>query len=108
MPNGDIVSGASDGVVRIFTESQDRVASAEDLKAFDDKVAAQTVPAQTLERLNLSDEESLNTPGLSAASLTTRYYRLLIRGNRHQSRRTEVRQERICCGGVRGQHNRGC
>lgn len=32
MPNGDIVSGSSDGLVRVFSESEDRWADAEDLK----------------------------------------------------------------------------
>lgn len=32
MSNGDIVSGASDGVVRVFSESDTRWADAEDMK----------------------------------------------------------------------------
>ncbi|TRY96521.1 hypothetical protein DNTS_014704 [Danionella cerebrum] len=37
LPNGDIVVGASDGIIRVFTESEDRVASAQDLQAFEDE-----------------------------------------------------------------------
>lgn len=32
MSNGDIVSGSSDGIVRVFSESEERWADAEDLK----------------------------------------------------------------------------
>ena len=32
MPNGDIVSGSSDGVVRVFSETNERWAEAEELK----------------------------------------------------------------------------
>jgi hypothetical protein len=32
MPNGDIASGSSDGVVRVFSEHDERWADAEDLK----------------------------------------------------------------------------
>lgn len=32
MPNGDIVTGSSDGIVRVFTNSEERWADAEDLK----------------------------------------------------------------------------
>lgn len=45
MPNGDIVTGSSDGVVRIFSDSEERQASTEALKAYDDLVASQALPA---------------------------------------------------------------
>lgn len=45
MPNGDIVSGSSDGVVRIFSSAEERWASSEDLKQYDDAVASQALPA---------------------------------------------------------------
>lgn len=66
MPNGDIVSGCSDGVVRIFSASSDRWASDADLKAYDDKVASQTLPAQQLGDIKKSDlpgPEALAAPG---------------------------------------------
>ena len=43
MPNGDIVSGTSDGFVRIFSTAEERWASAEDLKTFEDEIAGQTI-----------------------------------------------------------------
>ena len=43
MPNGDIVSGTSDGVVRVFSYSEERWASVDDLKAYEDQVASQTI-----------------------------------------------------------------
>lgn len=66
MPNGDIVSGCSDGVVRVFSESEDRWASAEDLKAYDDQVAGQALASQTIgdvKQSDISGSESLATPG---------------------------------------------
>jgi phospholipase A-2-activating protein len=68
MSNGDIVSGCSDGIVRVFSESEDRWASAEDLKIYDDQVASQALPSQTLgdvKKADLPGSESLAQPGLS-------------------------------------------
>ena len=47
--NGDIVSGASDRVVRIFTRSPGRVADAETTKQFEDSVKESSIPQQALE-----------------------------------------------------------
>jgi len=55
MPNGDIVSGSSDGIVRVFSESEDRWASAEDLKTFEDQVASQALPSQQVGDVKKSD-----------------------------------------------------
>lgn len=41
LSNGDIVAGASDGVVRIFTQNESRFAEAKTLKEFDEEVEAQ-------------------------------------------------------------------
>lgn len=43
MPNGDIVSGTSDGIVRVFSCSEDRWASVGDLKAYEEQVSSQTI-----------------------------------------------------------------
>ena len=48
MPNGDIVSGTSDGVVRVFSASEDRWATAEELKQYDNEVAGQALPSYVL------------------------------------------------------------
>ena len=67
MPNGDIVTGASDGVVRIFSEAEERWASSEDLKAYDDLVASQALPAQQIGDVKKSDlpgPEALSIPGM--------------------------------------------
>jgi phospholipase A-2-activating protein len=66
MPNGDIVTGASDGVVRIFSEAPERQASAADLKSFDDEVAAQARPVQEMENMKTSDPSVLQQPGTKA------------------------------------------
>jgi phospholipase A-2-activating protein len=66
MPNGDIVSGCSDGIVRVFSASEERWASEADIKAYDDTVASQALPAQQVGDVKASDLpglEALNTPG---------------------------------------------
>lgn len=68
MPNGDIVSGCSDGVVRVFSESEERWAAAEALKEYDDQVASQALPSQQVGDVKKSDLpglEALTTPGTS-------------------------------------------
>jgi phospholipase A-2-activating protein len=66
MPNGDIVSGCSDGVIRVFSASADRWASEADLKEYEDAVAKQTLPSQQVGDIKKSDLpgiEALNAPG---------------------------------------------
>jgi phospholipase A-2-activating protein len=66
MPNGDIVSGCSDGAVRVFSSSKDRWASDADLQEYDDAVASQALPAQQVGDVRKSDLpglEALSTPG---------------------------------------------
>ncbi|KAK4151108.1 PUL domain-containing protein [Chaetomidium leptoderma] len=46
--NGDIVSGASDNVVRVFTRNADRMAPAEALSEFEQSVQASAIPQQQL------------------------------------------------------------
>jgi phospholipase A-2-activating protein len=67
MPNGDVVTGASDGVVRVFSEAEERWASPEELKAFDDLIAGQTLPTQQVGDVKKSDlpgPEALSIPGM--------------------------------------------
>jgi hypothetical protein len=66
MPNGDIVSGCSDGIVRVFSTSAERWASEGDLKEYDEKVASQALPAQQvgdLKKGDLPGPEALTDPG---------------------------------------------
>ncbi|CAG5929311.1 unnamed protein product [Menidia menidia] len=68
LPNGDIAVGASDGIIRVFTEAEDRVASAEDLQAFEDELSKATIDPKTgdLGDIKLEDlpgREHLNEPG---------------------------------------------
>lgn len=60
--NGDVVTGASDAIVRVFTSDASRVASAADLKAYEDEVAASAIPAQAQNIPN-------NLPGLEALAI---------------------------------------
>jgi phospholipase A-2-activating protein len=75
MPNGDIATGASDGIVRVFSESEERWVSPQELKAFDDLVASQALPSQQVGDVKKSDLpglEALNTPGMHSFPLTRR------------------------------------
>jgi hypothetical protein len=68
MPNGDIVSACSDGVVRVFSESEERWASQQDLKEYDDQVAGHAISSQQVGDVKKSDLpglDALNTPGTS-------------------------------------------
>lgn len=62
------VSPDSDGVIRVFTEAEDRVASAEDIQAFEDELSKATIDPKTgdLGDIKLEDlpgREHLNEPG---------------------------------------------
>ncbi|RPA83343.1 PFU-domain-containing protein [Ascobolus immersus RN42] len=65
--NGDIVSGASDGVVRVFSRSPDRWADAETLKKYDDILAASAIPSAQVgempDKEQLPGPEALSIPG---------------------------------------------
>jgi phospholipase A-2-activating protein len=60
-PNGDIVSGDSDGVIRVFSESEKRWATELELKEYDAKVASQALPSQ-----QMGDVKKSDLPGLDA------------------------------------------
>ncbi|KAI5120473.1 hypothetical protein M0805_006493 [Coniferiporia weirii] len=66
MPNGDIVTGCSDGIVRIFSAAEERWASADELKQYDDLVASQALPSQQVgdvKKTDLPGPEALTAPG---------------------------------------------
>jgi phospholipase A-2-activating protein len=65
-PNGDIVSGCSDGIVRVFSASEERWTSQAELTEYETKVATQALPAQVVgnvKKSDLPDLEALTTPG---------------------------------------------
>jgi phospholipase A-2-activating protein len=53
--NGDIVTGASDKIVRAFTRSSERVADEPTVKEFEDAVQASSIPQQSLGDINKTD-----------------------------------------------------
>ncbi|XP_057709567.1 phospholipase A-2-activating protein [Corythoichthys intestinalis] len=68
LPNGDIAVGASDGIIRVFTEAEDRMASAEDLQAFEDELSKATIDPKTgdlgdIKLEELPGREHLDEPG---------------------------------------------
>ncbi|KAI9814336.1 MAG: hypothetical protein M1832_005916 [Thelocarpon impressellum] len=56
--NGDIVSGASDRLVRVFSRSPERQASVEELKAYDELIKSSSIPQQ-----QVGDVKKENLPG---------------------------------------------
>ena len=50
--NGDIVTGASDRIVRIFTRDKGRQAESEIIKAFEDSVKSSSIPQQQVGKVN--------------------------------------------------------
>lgn len=66
LPNGDIVSGTSDGIVRVFSAAEERWASAEEIQAYEDQVASQALPSQQIGDIKKSDlpgPDALLQPG---------------------------------------------
>ncbi|RLV97007.1 hypothetical protein DV515_00012223 [Chloebia gouldiae] len=68
LDNGDIVVGASDGIIRVFTESLERTASAEEMQAFENELAQASIDPKTgdLGDINADDlpgREHLKDPG---------------------------------------------
>ncbi|XP_037117699.1 phospholipase A-2-activating protein isoform X1 [Syngnathus acus] len=68
LPNGDIAVGASDGIIRVFTEAEERVASARDLRAFEDELSDATIDPKTgdlgdIKVEELPGREHLDEPG---------------------------------------------
>ncbi|CCO26384.1 Ubiquitin homeostasis protein lub1 [Rhizoctonia solani AG-1 IB] len=66
MPNGDIVTGCSDGVVRVFSRNESRWANAEAIQAFENQVASQAIPSESIgdvKKTDLPGPEALERPG---------------------------------------------
>ncbi|GAA5879981.1 hypothetical protein JCM8547_004831 [Rhodosporidiobolus lusitaniae] len=66
LANGDIAAGASDGLVRVYTRSDERVASEADLASYEDEVSKAAVNSSQIGDLKKSDlpgPEALDQPG---------------------------------------------
>ncbi|XP_066474656.1 phospholipase A-2-activating protein [Tiliqua scincoides] len=68
LDNGDLVVGASDGIIRVFTESLERTASLEEIQAFENELSQATIDTKTgdLGDINADDlpgKEHLDEPG---------------------------------------------
>lgn len=66
LPNTDIVTGCSDGLVRVFSRVEERWASDEEVRNFEVDVAAHAVPAPTVGGVKvntLPGMDALITPG---------------------------------------------
>ncbi|XP_064410787.1 phospholipase A-2-activating protein [Latimeria chalumnae] len=94
LENGDIVVGASDGIIRVFTESSERVASAEELQAFEDELSKATIDPKTgdLGDININelpDKNHLNEPGTREGQT-----RLIKEGNRVEAYQWSISEDR--------------
>ncbi|KAI0130393.1 ubiquitin homeostasis protein lub1 [Xylariales sp. AK1849] len=67
--NGDIVTGTSDGIIRIFTRSPDRLAGAETIQHFDEAVKSSSIPQQQMGDIN---KEKLPGPGFLTTKAGTK------------------------------------
>lgn len=68
LPDGDLISGASDSMIRRFTRQQERLASADELLAFEDAVSKSTVHSGQIgdvDRSKIPGVEALQKPGFS-------------------------------------------
>ncbi|NXL88987.1 PLAP protein, partial [Alectura lathami] len=68
LDNSDIVVGASDGIIRVFTKSLERAASAEEIQAFENELSQASIDPKTgdLGDINVDDlpgKEHLKDPG---------------------------------------------
>ncbi|KAG9074203.1 hypothetical protein FS749_014266, partial [Ceratobasidium sp. UAMH 11750] len=66
MPNGDIVTGCSDGIVRVFSRSESRWADEATLKEYESQVASQAIPSEQVgdvKKTDLPGPEALERPG---------------------------------------------
>uniref|UniRef100_A0A8D0E783 Phospholipase A-2-activating protein n=1 Tax=Salvator merianae TaxID=96440 RepID=A0A8D0E783_SALMN len=68
LENGDLVVGASDGIIRVFTESLERTASLEEIQAFEKELSQATIDTKTgdLGDINVDElpgKEHLDEPG---------------------------------------------
>ncbi|CAL1705580.1 unnamed protein product [Somion occarium] len=72
LPNTDIVTGCSDGLVRVFSRVEERWASDEEVRNFEVDVAAHAVPAPTVGGVKvntLPGMDALITPGLKSGDV---------------------------------------
>uniref|UniRef100_A0A4W3HKP9 Phospholipase A-2-activating protein n=1 Tax=Callorhinchus milii TaxID=7868 RepID=A0A4W3HKP9_CALMI len=68
LDNRDIVIGSSDGIIRVFTEADERVASAEEIQTFENELSSATIDpkAGDLGDININElpgKEHLDEPG---------------------------------------------
>lgn len=75
----------SDGIIRVFTESEDRTASAEEIKAFEKELSQATIDSKTgdlgdINAEQLPGREHLNEPGkyFNASSCKNCYHVYLL------------------------------
>ena len=62
LDNGDIVTGSSDAIVRVFTCDETRHASVEEIKMFEECVSSQAIPAAA--NLDLGEIKVDQLPGI--------------------------------------------
>jgi len=61
LPNGDIATGCSDGIARIWTRNSSRIAESAVLEAYSQSVSSQSLPSGTLGDLNVDKLPSIES-----------------------------------------------
>jgi phospholipase A-2-activating protein len=61
LPNGDIISGSSDGLIRLWTKDSSRVASEEERKEL-----AEAVSKRQINKSQIGDVNKVDLPGMEA------------------------------------------
>jgi len=63
LPNGDVVSGTNDGVVRVFTRNPERAGDADHVAQFDEHVKSHSIAAEAIDPKHISGPETVAQPG---------------------------------------------
>ncbi|XP_073907786.1 phospholipase A-2-activating protein isoform X3 [Castor canadensis] len=94
LDNGDIVVGASDGIIRVFTESEDRTASAEEIKAFEKELSQATIDSKTGDLGDINAEQLPGREHLNEAGTREGQTRLIRDGEKVEAYQWSVSEGR--------------
>ncbi|KAM9641354.1 phospholipase A-2-activating protein isoform 3-T3 [Trichechus inunguis] len=94
LDNGDIVVGASDGIIRVFTESEDRTASAEEIKRFEKELSQATIDSKTGDLGDINAEQLPGREHLNESGTRDGQTRLIRDGEKVEAYQWSVSERR--------------
>ncbi|KAM5300011.1 phospholipase A-2-activating protein isoform 3-T3 [Ctenodactylus gundi] len=94
LDNGDIVVGASDGIIRVFTEAEDRTASAEEIKAFEKELSQATIDSKTGDLGDINVEQLPGREHLNESGTREGQTRLIRDGDKVEAYQWSVSERR--------------